>query len=819
MQKTNEIRTPRGDTRRGATELLAPGGSFDQAVHALRAGADAVYCGAPRFSARSHARNLDFAQLRRLCGEAARRPAHIYLAINTVIRTAELADALDTAWHGWEAGVSALIVQDLGLLRALRRHGPPLPLHASTQLAVHSASGAAAALDLGFARVVLARELTVTEIATIIAAVPRLEYECFIHGALCYGVSGLCLASGLLLGRSGNRGDCGQVCRTWSTRAPGGSAVPDPGVPRAGYWFSMNDLEASGLVRDLAAAGVRSFKIEGRMKPPEWTRAVVRHYRQLLDDPASSPDHASLTEARTVFGRQPSSAFLRDGRGQSLVNHWHAGSTGVPIGPILEAKGNRVLVRSALPLAVKDGIQLVRPADPPVVLRLGITAIESAGAPGPAAGTAGPRRFSCAAGETVWLVSGEARFQPGDAGLELAKIADHASNLPAVKPESLPPYHRGLAVAAGLDAAAGLLKLSASLAAGASGGVSGPRVVPVTLDFSVPLTPSDRPDGFRLSLEGQLAKAAESPFGLERLDADPSLDGWFAPPSALKEARRAWYAKLEEAFAGLVTGCLADLVAEIAGGEPAQAASPPFATPVPPRSRLAPAGGLLFVTRLDGPDHDIPALWHDGEREWRVLPLPPACFGEAAFLAGLAEWMDGLPPGSGVLFGLNNFAHLDWLRTKVPAFGAVAAGWCRIGAFADYGLYVANPLAVALLREQVPGLLWFTPWVEATRVLAAAAREGGAGSGGGESDGTALPGQTNPAARQTAAGLPAAPDDPAFRPPLFISRVCFRRSSLGLGCPAGGPDACPKRFEYPLKQGERDFRVVVKDCLSYTFAD
>jgi putative protease len=812
------------------TELLAPGGSLDQAVHALRAGADAVYCGAPRFSARSHAKNLDFPQLRRLCGEAGARdcagvamdkpgttgmpgvaagrpPAKVYLAINTVIRQDELDAALETAWRAWEAGAAALIVQDLGLARALRRHGPPLPRHASTQLAVHSAAGAAAARDLGFTRTVLARELSIGEIAAVVRAVPELEYECFIHGALCYGVSGLCLASGLLLGRSGNRGDCGQVCRTWSRLADGAKAG------QAGCWFSMNDLEASGLVRDLVAAGVRSFKIEGRMKPPEWTAAVVRHYRGLLDDPRAAPDQASLDAARTVFGRQASAAYLRDPRGVSLVNHAHAGSVGLPAGTVRAAAQDRLLVTVSVPLAVKDGIQLLRPGapgQPPEVLRLGVKSLELAppdGKPAAKAGRAAAARplFACHPGQSVWIATGEGRFGPADVGLELAKVADHASNLPAVKPESLPLFRHGLAVRASLDAAAGRLRLSTVLVPGAP-----------TLELALPLATaaSDSADGFRQALAAQLGKSGEAAFGLGCLEADASLQGRFAPPAALKEIRRAWLAALVAGFEALVAGRLADLAAESTAPAPTEAPAGTPGQPVPPpRSALSPAGGLPFSTGFagSGPEPGEPSLWRGPDGAvWRVLPLPPVCFDEERFLEGLVAWIAGLPAGDSVLLGLNNLAHLDWMaRLRCHP---VLAGGRRLAAFADYGLYAANRSAVAALRDAAPELLWFTPWVEEARL---GGRADSPAPGGADQAGAAPP----LPAWSYGAGLPAAKADPDFKPPLFISRACFRRSSLGLGCPPSGPEACPRRFGYRLEQGSREFRVMVRDCLSYTFAD
>ena len=200
-------------------ELLAPGGSFHAAYHAIEAGADGVYLGLRDFSARKAAANFDFEQLARIRGLAGDRGRRVYVALNTVVRDDEIGRLAEILARLEALAVDGVIVQDLGVAALARRHFPSLALHASTQMAVHNAAGLAELVQLGFRRVILSRELTLAEIADLRRARPDLELEVFVHGALCYSFSGVCLASWALTGRSGNRGDCAQICRGRFSRA------------------------------------------------------------------------------------------------------------------------------------------------------------------------------------------------------------------------------------------------------------------------------------------------------------------------------------------------------------------------------------------------------------------------------------------------------------------------------------------------------------------------------------------------------------------------------------------------------------------------
>ena len=267
-------------------ELLAPAGSPEALGAALRAGADAVYLGAKGFNARANARNFtdgEFAAAARDCHAAG---ARIYATLNTLVTEREYPAALASAAFMREAGVDALIVADLGLARELRLNFPDLPLHASTQAGVHNSDGAKAMRELGFERVVAARELRAGDIAAVVAA--GVPVEIFVHGALCVCHSGQCLFSSLVGGRSGNRGECAQPCRL----AYNGS-----------YPLSLKDNCLAGHVREILALGVASLKIEGRMKSPDYVYAVTRKWRELLDEGRDARP-GELAEMARVFSRE-----------------------------------------------------------------------------------------------------------------------------------------------------------------------------------------------------------------------------------------------------------------------------------------------------------------------------------------------------------------------------------------------------------------------------------------------------------------------------------------------------------------------------------
>ena len=270
-------------------EILAPAGSMESVVAAVKSGADAIYIGAKDFSARASAENFTIDEIEKVTAYCRERNVKVYLTLNTLILDSEMQDALALCQQAYIAGIDAVIVQDLGLAALIKKSMPKLPLHASTQMSVHTPSGAKVLKELGFSRVVLARELTCAEIKEIADAV-QIELEVFVHGALCMSVSGQCYFSAMLGSRSGNRGRCAQPCRL-PFNLKGGN----------GYALSLKDSSLIPHLRELEKIGVISAKIEGRMKRPEYVAAAVKASRESLDNGEVSEETAETL--RSVFSR------------------------------------------------------------------------------------------------------------------------------------------------------------------------------------------------------------------------------------------------------------------------------------------------------------------------------------------------------------------------------------------------------------------------------------------------------------------------------------------------------------------------------------
>ncbi|MCD8026564.1 MAG: U32 family peptidase [Clostridiales bacterium] len=270
-------------------EILAPAGGFESVTAAVRSGADAVYVGEKQFSARSAAQNFDFEELKAAAAYCHIHGVKLYVTINTLVFDDELEQLKNAVIAAAKADADALIVQNMGVARLARETVPELPLHASTQMSVHTVSGVRALYEEGFKRVVLAREMSREEI--IKASEVPVELEVFVHGALCMSVSGQCYFSAMLGSRSGNRGACAQTCR-----------LPfSVGNQRDGYALSLKDNSLIGHIGELEKIGVASAKIEGRMKRPEYVAAAVRAYREQRDLGAVSEKTAGLL--RGVFSR------------------------------------------------------------------------------------------------------------------------------------------------------------------------------------------------------------------------------------------------------------------------------------------------------------------------------------------------------------------------------------------------------------------------------------------------------------------------------------------------------------------------------------
>lgn len=342
-------------------ELLAPAGNWDALVAALANGADAVYLGGQQFSARQSAANFSDEDLVRAIEFARLRDKQIYVTLNTLIDHSEFNAVLDYAWSIYRMGVNALIVQDVGLLHALRQAIPDMRIHASTQMTIHNSEGARLLMDMGAARIVLARELTLQDIARIKHDVPDMEFEVFVHGALCFSYSGQCLFSSMVGGRSGNRGRCAQPCRLPYQLLKGPQTVPEV-IPTPGrHLLSPSDLCLLDYLPDLAAAGVHSLKIEGRMKRPEYVAVVTGVYRQALDLLQDGADYHPAPEWKTqlmqIFNRSLTPGHTVPGS-HHVLSMSRPNNRGVYIGRVASQQGEKTTIKLSESLSLGDGVEV-----------------------------------------------------------------------------------------------------------------------------------------------------------------------------------------------------------------------------------------------------------------------------------------------------------------------------------------------------------------------------------------------------------------------------------------------------------------------------
>ena len=339
-------------------ELLSPVGNFECLKAAVQNGANSVYFGADMFSARAFATNFSLEDLEKAIQYAKIRGVKTHLTLNTLVTDTEFESAMNVAKKAYEFGIDAIIVQDLGLAMALMRAFPDLPIHGSTQMTVHNLNGALELQELGFRRVVLARELSVNEI-DYICKNTNIEIETFIHGALCISYSGQCLFSSMLGGRSGNRGKCAGPCRLPFELLENNKTI------NSGYLLSTRDLCGLEFIPDLIEAGVKSFKIEGRMKSPEYVAIVTRIYRKYIDLALSDNEYVidedDKKELLQVFNRgMSSSGHLSNEANRNLVFKEKPNNMGLFLGKVQKynAKKGYITIKLNEPISIGDTISL-----------------------------------------------------------------------------------------------------------------------------------------------------------------------------------------------------------------------------------------------------------------------------------------------------------------------------------------------------------------------------------------------------------------------------------------------------------------------------
>ena len=478
-------------------ELALPAGSLSGAIAALEAGADAVYFGMKDFSARKGAVNFsldDLAVIRRRSREKGQK---IYVTVNTLVDDSETAKAerllADIAFYEPDG----IIIQDLGLIEIVRRHHPSLPLHGSTQLAVHTVEGVREMQDLGFERVVLSRELTLDEIAHIRALCPDIELKVFIHGALCYGFSGLCMASANVCGRSANRGECAQVCRTWFTEASSG---------RNGYFFSLEDLMAGETLKWLDEIGIDSAKIEGRLKGEAYITALTRYYRDILGGKATKEEEEAVA---TSFLRSSGQGYFNYRKGRPSMLSGYPGHMGLHCGTVISQAKGSITIDGTVPLKSHDGLQCIRndAKGLPEAIKFPCKPIARRGSP-----------------TTVkWDLCEDVR------GLEVYKISSADQN-PRNINTALPRFQKPVDITIGID----------------SGCISA-RALSEEVAMTLDLHEAKKTQDIRPQLEEIFRQSDKSRFTMGELAIEnrSGLMNPFLPLSILKSLRRALYQALD----------------------------------------------------------------------------------------------------------------------------------------------------------------------------------------------------------------------------------------------------------------------------------
>lgn len=571
-------------------EIDLPAGSLQCALYAFSGGADAVYLGMKAFSARAGAVNFSFDDLRTLKSECLKQNKKFYIALNTLVHDSDIPQVMNLLKELEYLKPDGVILQDLGIAKIIRDQFPSLEMHTSTQLAVHNVAGVREMQRLGFKRVVLARELSFEEIKNIREQCPDVELKIFVHGAMCYGFSGLCMASQVITGRSANCGVCAQICRSWFDCKETGTAE---------CFFSMKDMNVGPRIRDYMEAGIDSFKIEGRMKAPEYVYHAARYYRLLADgaDENSSEVEEERIALQTAFERQSCTGFFSTGTNgscssQNMVCPDYPGHRGIEVGMIDRVLKGKAVVRFNEPVAIHDGILVISGHENAA---FALQKIE------------GGKSF-VSSGETAIINFPDEKFRKRPVfGTPVYCISRHNGNLSTLN-ENLQMYKQPVDLHFVIN--------EKSLT------ING-------IEYSADVQQAKTQGNIQSVIEQIFSASDKSLFTLGNLSIDnkSGYESVFIPLSALKQIRRSVYEKLDSDFENTVIPC------NVPEGVSASSSLPEK------RSSLGQFDGITVIDNKE------------------YLPLSPLMFDEQKFFANLEETVGKHP---GIILGLNNIAQVLW---------------------------------------------------------------------------------------------------------------------------------------------------------------
>lgn len=667
-------------------ELALPAGTLENAIVAFEHGADGVYFGLKEFSARKGAGNFSFEDLSKIRKYSLERGKKTYITINTLIDDKSLPSLYETLDKVSKYGSDGIICQDLGVARLIKRDFPTLPLHGSTQLAVHTTNGVKELQELGFERVVLSRELNLSEIRKIREECPDIELKVFIHGALCYGFSGLCMASFLKTGRSANEGSCAQICRTWFKDLTTGERL---------YPFSLEDMDAGELVKELEDIGIDSLKVEGRLKGNEYVASVASYYRAILDNLPHKNLHGAVESS---FQRKAGTGYLDyTGPGhKNLTTGSYTGHIGEHAGYVISSNWNTIKIKEDVILNPYDGLMVLLEKDD---------------------GLINPIKFSCHILKrdntgTILSFDGKEGILKG---AELRRISN-SSLKEKVTSTDIPLYKEPLDITIEVEKEA--IKVNN-------------RKYQITIE-------EGKQDGWRDAIAKIFMQTGNTSFSLGNLSIinKSSFISPFIRLSELKRIRR-------EAYEEIAPN----------GKESKQysiniPSNNTKKTILPPRSALSTINAPWNIEGVQYGDY-----WY--------ITMPPVTYNEEGLFKRVLE---NALEHENVRIGLNNIAQLKFAKAH-PEFEY----------FADIYLYLSNREAAILVYENTPNLVGGYLWLERNS--------------------HEKPWTFEPTIVRD------------FKPPLFISRSCFRHDSLKLPC-----QGCSRHHGFTIEQNGIHYDVFVDEC-------
>ena len=711
------------------TELALPAGSLQSALQAFAGGADAVYLGLKEHSARKYAENFTFDDLAQLKHMAVSEQKKIYVAVNTLLDDQELNQTRQVLSKLTLVEPDGIIVQDLGLASMMHKEFPTLSIHASTQLAVHTPAGVRQLQQLGFSRIVLSRELTFSEIRAIRTACPDVSLKVFIHGAMCYAFSGLCMASHVITGRSANRGACAQICRTWFANEH-----------RHGYFFSLADLAAGTSVRALRDIGIDSLKVEGRMKSPAYVRFAAAYYRSILDD---TEDEEALAEARRNLDAQFARTATRGWTGSygkeipaenrhtpSLVTDLFPGHRGYPAAQVLDVQAHYATIQLYQDLAIRDGLLYLASDGTGVEepIRFGVRQLSD---------LQGTARYTAERGMQVRIsIPTTLSLKKGDT---LHIVSRHDLKLPLISVEREQPYRYPATFTVMLSDQD--LTITVSRLPQWIGSIE-PQRYPITVQRA------KRVQSVRKNLMSIFTSPGEGSITAGEIvlsfTGELSESEIFLPLSQLKEIRRTYYRYLNLVIEKRITEVVPAPQPNVAQGKELPLRND-IRCPEKPHLPWVDISYTLAQLRNGRPIHELIPIVD----KTAYIPLAPVTFCESQLFADLEMLVSiiAMP----VCVGLNNVAHIQWAKAhpEVPVF-------------IDVYVYITNHLAAALVLQEIPHVAGAYRWIE---------RE--------EQDTASWP----------LVATTARHENEQFPLPLFISRACYRYDALHLpceGCPRQG---------------------------------